>query len=213
MDDDGEAAGDDLEPQRACVAGWAGLETVGAVGQQAGEDVETTGRTLGVGADPVRQRLVDPLEEWDEVALAALEDGTVAQVDRVLLRLLEALLNSGRLRQESCPDAPGGGAESEVEARGLDLAGLDRRSGRRQCAVCDQPFDVLVDENPGHGQRPVRGVCTRRVQRPLAARPRWQRRGGDRNALDVPRPAACTATMQRLASPHPFLFTTGRGHG
>ena len=183
----GKTARRDLGPERPGVALRHGVERVGPVDDQAGENVEPSGRALGIGrpGDAGRQR--EALHQRRDIDDALLQDRAIA-LKRHLFRV-QALqpFEDARPppRQEARADAIGLAAEAEVEARRLQLGRFDRR-GRRNRAGVDKRQDPLARQQArragkrrrrglvfaGHPSRPYRELAlTESRRRRLRRRP------------------------------------------
>ena len=168
---DGEGAGDDLEVEGAAVAGAHGLEAVGPVGEEAGEDVEAAGGGLGVALGLDVGGEVEGFEQGDEVAVASLEDGALAQLEAEEGQLLEALGDRATLGEEAGADPMAVGSQAQVEGGGLDLGFLDVPAGP-DGALVEEGLDLLADEDslglhggeysrePGRRQGDLVGDCS-----------------------------------------------------
>ena len=146
-DADRERAWDDLEEQRAGVAGGGDLEAATPIREQSGEEVEASRGRLGVRADLVGQRRRHLLEERQHVGVSALEDRSVGQVEPVERLVVEEVGDRPSLGEESAPHPVAHGCEPQVEARGLDLVGGDARVAR-QGPGTDQFDDALMGQDP-----------------------------------------------------------------
>ncbi len=141
---DREGARADLGIERTVIAGIDAIEAAGLVGDDAGEDVEPAGRTLRVGRrrDGVRQR--QALKQRHDVDAAGFQHRAVGQRDLVQLQFVDTLGDGGaRSGQEACAHAVGDLAETQVEARRLDLI-LDKVIGRQNRAAGGQCRDHPV---------------------------------------------------------------------
>jgi hypothetical protein len=87
----------------------------------------------------------------DDVDAAAFEHGAgVATLEAVHGEGADLVLDSGSLaRQKARAHPPSGSAEAQIEARRLQLLGLDRRQRLDLPAVLDQTPQVLGGQQPG----------------------------------------------------------------
>ena len=142
----------DLGIERAVIAGLDAVEAARLVGDHAGEDVEPAGRALRVGGgrDVGRQR--QALDQRHDVDAAGLQHGAVGQRDLVQLELVDALGDRGaRAGQEARAHAEGDGAEAQVEARRLDLAGHERLFGEDAAAFSERRNHAVRQDALGGG--------------------------------------------------------------
>jgi hypothetical protein len=141
--------GGDLDIEAALVAGIDAIEYRGLIGDDAGEDVEPAGGALGVGdaGDAAGERQL--LHQRDDVDAALLQHRTLGEIDLVHAELLDLLEHGGAgARQEAGAHAVGDVAEAKVEARGLELIGVDRLDGE-DLARAHQLAQRLVGEDAG----------------------------------------------------------------
>ena len=152
-----EAARRDLGEQRPGVARRNMVESVRAVDDEAGEDVEPPGRALRIGRAGKARRQREPLHQRRDIDDALLQHRPVAG-ERDPLRV-EALQPVGDARaparQEARAHAKSLGREPQVEARRLELARLDRRCGGKG-ALARERLDALAGEKAGGTGAPRR---------------------------------------------------------
>ena len=135
---DAEAAGRDLDVERTLVARRHVVERAGAVGDQAGEDVEPAGRALGVGDGRQRRPQLQALQQRHDVDAARLQHRALGQVDLVRTAARRACSPPfGPRRQEARPDAIG--RRGRAAGRGWRAA-----LGRRGPSACRGAADLLV---------------------------------------------------------------------
>ena len=150
--DDRKGARADFEIERAVVAGRDLVELVAVVGHDAGEDVEPAGRALRVGrggnrlpAAPGSRAAARYRRSPSPAPRHRRDRFRAASAGRVFRRPV------CRAGQEAGAHPPGLVAEPEVEARRLDLVGVERRAAdaarptsnsaaisliRKNCPVC-----------------------------------------------------------------------------
>ncbi len=111
------------------VAGIDPVESSGVVGDHPGEDVEPAGRAFGIGGGCDVRRQGQAFHQGHDVDAAGLQHRAVAERNLVQLQFVDALPHGGiRTRQEACPDPIGDLAETQVNARRLDLIIIERAS-------------------------------------------------------------------------------------
>ncbi len=137
----------DLGIERAVIAGADHVEAAGAVGDDAGEHVEPSGRALRVGGGDDLRRQRQAFQQRHDVDAVGLQHRAVGEIDLVQLQLVDAL-GDGRAgpRQEAGAHPVGDVAEPQVEARRLDLA-LDEVVGRQDQAGIRHRRDHAVGQN------------------------------------------------------------------
>ena len=142
MRQDGEGARADLDIERPGIAGADLVELARMVGDDAGEDVEPAGGGLRVGGGADIARQLEVLHQRHDVDAAGLQHGTADQAEFVQLDLGEPVADQ-RLRtgQEAGAHAIGDLAEPEIEARRLDLVGIEPLVGRNRAGL-----DHLLDD-------------------------------------------------------------------
>ena len=118
----GKVLGGYLGEERPLVARAHRVEGAGAVGDDAGEDVDASGGALGVrgGAEGVGK--VQALHQLRHIDAIGLQNRALGQVDLVELQILHPLHDRGGARQEAGAHAPGPRAEPQIKAGGLDLS-------------------------------------------------------------------------------------------
>src|SRR5262249_27361643 len=154
---DGKGTRANLGEERAGIAFLDGVEAILAVGDQAREHVEASGRAFGIGETGDGRAKLELLDQRHEIDTASLEHGTFGQVDLVEFELGE-LVAHGRVRpgEEARADAIGDLAEPEIEARRLHLIRFDL--GRAEnLAARDQRADALAGQDAGAGKGAARG--------------------------------------------------------
>ena len=129
------------------------------VGDDAGEDIEAAGGgfRIGGGADIARQ--LEALHQRNDVDAAGLQHGAADQAELVQLDLGEPV-GDQRLRtgQEAGAHAIGDLAEPEIEARRLDLVGIEPLGGPNGAGL-GHLLDDLCRQDPdrqflGHEHAP-----------------------------------------------------------
>ena len=129
------------------IAGRDAVEAAGRVGDHPGEHVEAAGRAfrIGGGADVGRER--EAFEQRHDVDAAGLEHGAVAERDLVQLQFIDALGDRRvRARQEARPHPIGDLAETQIDARRLDLVFV-RLGGGDDRARLEEGVDHAVGQN------------------------------------------------------------------
>ena len=150
-----------LGEERPRIAFLDAVETVLTVGDQPGEHVEPPGRAFRIGETGDGRAELELLDERHEIDAARLQHRPLGQIDLVKFQLGEFVANRGvGAGQEARPDAVSDLAQSQIEARGLDLIGLDL--GRaRDLAACDHGADCLARQDAGPGKRASWGIARR----------------------------------------------------
>ncbi len=145
----------ELGIERPLVACRHDVELLGAVDDQAGEEVEPAGRGLRVGEARDLRSERQALHQRHDVDAADLEQRAAGQVDLVHRELLDALGDrAATAGQEAGAQAMGPGAESQVQAGGLHQLGEIARAA--DLAVRDQLGDRLARQDAA-----ARGRCRR----------------------------------------------------
>src|ERR1700691_5925898 len=147
LDPDAEAARRDLEPKLALVLERDIVERLSAVDDEASENVEPAGRAFGVcGAGKVGPKL-EALDEPRDIDDAFLEHRPLAsERHRLGVEALQPLADRASApRQEARAHAIGFLADPQVQARRLELRGLDLRLRPDQLAP-DHGADLLLAE-------------------------------------------------------------------
>jgi hypothetical protein len=123
------------------------IEAARAIGDHPGKHVEAPGRAfwIGGGRKPGRQR--QTLDQWHDVDAPGLQHRTIAEIDLVQFETIDALAD-GRVppRQKARAHTEGGVAESEIQARRLNLIGCKRIGGQDR-AVGRETGDHPVRQN------------------------------------------------------------------
>ena len=148
-DDDAKRAGRDFRVERPLVGGVHPVELAGAVGDQAGEDVEPAARALGIrdARDSLAQR--QRFHQRDDVDAALLEHGAVFQVDFVHAQRFDPVGHADSFAgKKARPHAVRHVPQSKVQARRLDLI-LGHRLEGLNVAVADHGADRLGGNDPG----------------------------------------------------------------
>jgi hypothetical protein len=97
-----------------------------SIGDHTGEDVEATGRALGVRLCAHTLRQVQLLDQGHQVRTIALQHCSIAQVDPLESEAVDLLLDSRiDVGQEGAPQGPGEVAESQIDAGRLHGLGSD----------------------------------------------------------------------------------------
>ncbi len=147
--DDRKSARADLQIERPGIARRHMVELAGAVGDDASEDVEPAGRGFRVGGGGHFRGQRQALHQRHDIDAAGLEHRAHRQVDLVQLQRLEprgdAML---RPRQEAGADAIGDLPQAQIEARRLDLVGIER-TGKRNRAAFDHLRNLVCRKDPG----------------------------------------------------------------
>ena len=159
---DGEGARANLGEERTGIAFLHAVETVLAVGDQAGEHVEAAGRAFRVGEGGDGRAQLELLDQRHEIDAARFEHGAAGEIDLVEFELGELVAHGGvRPGQEARANAVGDLAEPEIEACGLDLVEADLRR-RPDLARGDERADALAGQDAGAGERAFPGPHPRR---------------------------------------------------
>ena len=124
------------------------------------------------------------LQQGDHVAVSALEDRPVGEVEGVQRGLFEPVHDGCGLGQEATAHAVAAGGQAQVQARWLDLRRSDVGIAAK-VAVFDQGRDLLVDQDAVHGRAKPSGASE-------------VRRGSFLGFLRLPR-ASQRATSQETA--------------
>ena len=137
----------DLGIERTVVTGADHVEPPRAVRDHAGEHIEPPGRAfrIGGGDDLLRQR--EALQQRHDVDAVGLQHRAVGQIDFVQLQFVDAFGHRrARPRQEAGAHPIGDVAETQIEARRLDLA-FDKRIGRQNKAGVRHRRDHAIGQN------------------------------------------------------------------
>src|SRR5215831_6330424 len=131
-----EGARADLNVKRAMVSGIDAVESTGLVGDHAGEDVEPASRAFRIGGSRKVGRQRQAFHQGHDVDAAGLQHRPVAKRNLVQLQFVDALAD-GRIRprQEACPDPIGDLAETQVDARRLNLVLVKRARGNNDAGL------------------------------------------------------------------------------
>ena len=158
---DCEGARANLGEERPRIAFLDAVETVLTVGDQPGEHVEPPGRAFRIGETGDGRAELELLDERHEIDAARLQHRPLGQIDLMEFQFGELVANRGvGTGQKTRPDAVSDLAQSQIEARGLDLIGLDL--GRaRDLAARDHGADRLARQDAGPGKRASRGIARR----------------------------------------------------
>lgn len=118
-----ERLGSDLEEETPLVARGHCVERVAALAQEPYEHVETTGAAFGISSSPDIGREFHHLFQFGEVHPTPMQHDGVVSVEAVGRggQLAQPALDSGFTGQEAALELPEVRAESQVQARGLDL--------------------------------------------------------------------------------------------
>ena len=148
-DADGEREGNDLQVERARVAGRHLVEAVAVVRDDPGEDIDAPGRALGVGLAPQPGWKVEPLLELNEVGTPRFEHGAgAAEVDLVEDVVLQLPLDRIGPWEKAAADAQGPLTEAQIEAGGLHVGVGDVETPGLDVAGTDDPLEELTREHP-----------------------------------------------------------------
>ena len=126
-DPDAEAAGRDLEPKVALVVKRHVVKSLAAVDDKASENIEPSGRALRIRcARQVRPQL-QPLHQPRDIDDALLQHRPLAgQRHGLGVEAFQPIAyRRAASRQEACAHTIGFPADPQVEARGLELRGVD----------------------------------------------------------------------------------------
>ncbi len=140
---DREGARRDLRVERPAIGGLDRIEHLAVVGDEAGEDVEAAGGALRVGDARDAFGKVEALLQLDHIDAAPLQDRALLQrhpIERQIIELVgHAAPGAG---QEARPHPVGGAPQPQIEARGLELGGLDlfRRADHPPADQRDHPL-------------------------------------------------------------------------
>src|SRR5580765_1599291 len=136
--------------QRPVVTLAHAIELGAVVGDEAREDVQAPGRALRVAQGRGALLQLETLEQRDDVHAAALEHRAAADVHLVHLEVGEPVLDLRVFPGEKArTHAPGDAPQAQVEARGLDLVGLDGLERDDLLRGLDEIFDVLRGKDTG----------------------------------------------------------------
>ena len=123
------------------------VEAARLVGDHAGEDVEPPGRAFRIGG---RRDVGGEREAFDQrhdVDAAGLEHGAAGERDLVQLQFVDALRDRRvRAGQKARAHAVGDFAQAQVEARGLDLVGVELAAGADR-ALAHERRDHVVGQD------------------------------------------------------------------
>ena len=144
------------------------IEAAHFVGDDAGEDVEPSGRTfrIGRGRHIVRQR--QAFQQRHDIDAAGFQDRAIGEREFVQLQFVDAPGHRGRAGQEAGAHAIGDIAQAQIETGGLDLVGLE--FDRRQYpTVCGQLRDHPIWQNAlvVQGEIECHGVFTLCLRGPI----------------------------------------------
>ena len=131
------------------------VEPVAVIGDDPGEDVNATGRALGIGLAAQPGRKVEALLQLNQVRTPRLEHGPVAaEIDLVEDVVLQLPLDRIGPRQEAAADPQRPLAEAQVEAGRLHVGLRDVESPGVDVAGPDGPLEELARQDPfGRGWR------------------------------------------------------------
>ncbi len=145
--DDREGARRDFQIERAGIAGRDLVEFLRPVGDDAGEDVEPAGGAFRIGRCGELRRQVEAFHQRHDIDAAGLQHRAFRKVDDVQLQPVELVGDEmGRAGQEAGAHAECLGAEAQVEARRLDLVGVERRLALQPAGV-EQAANGVVRQN------------------------------------------------------------------
>ena len=149
---DGEGARADLGEERAGIAFLDRVEAVLTVGDQPGENVEPACRALRIGKASDGRAKLELLDQRHEIDAAGLQHRTLGQVDLMEFELGELVAHSCvGTRKEARADTVSDLAQPEIEARRLDLVGLDLWRGH-DLAGLDHGANGLAGQDAGAGE-------------------------------------------------------------
>ncbi len=147
---DAEGTRADLGIERAAVAFADAIELGALVGDDPGEHIEPADRAFRVGEGRHPPAQGEMLEQRDDINAILFEHRALSQIDLVHRQLVQLVAHARpRPRQKARPHPVGDLAETQIEARRLDLVVADRR--RRLDLV------ALVDRGAQHLRRPQPG--------------------------------------------------------
>jgi hypothetical protein len=139
----------DLGVKRSSIAGGDLIEGSNAVGNDAGEDVEASGRAFRIGGGPQAVGQRHALEQRRDVDAARFQDGAAFKLDGVQLQVCQLVADpAARAGQKRGAHAKGPCAQAQVEAGGLQLVAGQRRP-EPHVARRDQAADRLHGQNAG----------------------------------------------------------------
>ena len=120
---DGEGQRDDLQVERPGVTGRHLVESVAVVRNHPGEDVNPSGRALGVRLAPQSSRQVESLLQLNEVGAARFEHGPVtAEIDLVEDVVLQLPFDRIGSREKAAADANARSPRRRSRLAGCTLA-------------------------------------------------------------------------------------------
>ena len=123
------------------------VETTRAVRDHTGEDIETSGRALRIGRRQNRRRQREALKQRHNINAVGFEYRAVGQIDLVQFQFVDALGDRGvRAGQKAGPHPVSHLAQTQVEARRLDLALHERKCGQNQ-AIFFHGRDHAIGQN------------------------------------------------------------------
>ncbi len=133
LDCDREGQGNDLEVEAAVVAVGDLVEAIAAVGDDASEHVEASGRALRVGLASHAFGQRKALHQRDQIRAVRLEHRPIAQIELVDDERAHLALDGLGARQEAAPQAIRAGAQAADPGSpaGPDRRGSSRRRPRR----------------------------------------------------------------------------------
>ncbi len=136
----------DLGIERAVVARLDAIEAAGLIRNHAGEHIETPGRAFRIGGsrDLVRQR--QALDQRHDIDAAGFEHRAIGKRDLVEREILDALRHRRAPRQKARAHPISHLAQPQVEARRLDLVGIER-IGRLDGITLDERRNHVVRQN------------------------------------------------------------------
>ncbi len=146
---DREGTGADFGMKRAGIALGDTVEFLAAIGDGPGQQVEPPGRAFRIRHRRQPDGQGQPFHQRHDIDAALFQHRAGRQVDPVHLEFRDAVGDGSALAgKERCPHPVGHGAESEIEARGLDLRVGDRNL-RRDLARGDHRADGAVGKDSG----------------------------------------------------------------
>ncbi len=146
----GEGLRADLGIKRAAITRLDAVETLRAVGDQPGEDIDAAGRAFGIGDAGNAGGKFRPLQQRDDIDAARFQHRAMAQIHFMHEDGGEFFFHRGvGSGQEAGPHPPGLGAQAQIDAGGLDLAGGEGLVGRDFAALRDQALQHMAGQDAG----------------------------------------------------------------
>ncbi len=135
------------------IAAGDAIEAAGLVGDHAGEDIEPAGRAFRIGDRRDVRRQSQAFDQRDDVDAVGFQHRAGGERKFVEFQFGDPLRDGGaRAGQKTGAHAIGDGAETQIEARRLDLIGRERIA-RHNRAVAFKRRDHAVGQDSLIGRR------------------------------------------------------------